>query len=316
MMKHLVFTTFLLSIAIPALALPMEESDGNKQAPGFYRMALGDFQVTAISDGTVTLPVHELLHLDADEVQARLAEDFLASPLETSVNGYLIETGSQQILIDAGAGSLFGPTLGFLRDNMWLAGYQPDDIDAILITHMHPDHVGGLMNNGTKVFPNATIYVDADDADFWLSEANMNAAAESDKGFFQGAQASLLPYRDSNQLVAFNDGDELVEGITVNPTPGHTPGHSVYHVESNGDTLVVWGDIMHVASVQFEDPSVTIAFDTNREQAANQRQRLFREVAEEGYWAAGAHLSFPGIGHLQAVADGYRWVPINYSTQL
>lgn len=316
-MKPMLTTaSIIVSLTLSSAVTAMDESEGDKQAPGFYRMTLGDFKVTAISDGTVTLPVHDLLHLDADAVQQRLAEDFLASPLETSVNGYLVDTGEQQILIDTGAGSLFGPTLGFFRDNLWMAGYKPEDIDVILITHMHPDHVGGLMHEGEKVFSQATVYVDADDADFWLSEANLNAAAESDKGFFQGAQASLLPYRDSNQLVTFADGDELVSGVTVNPTPGHTPGHSVYHVESQGETLVVWGDIMHVASVQFEDPTVTIAFDTNSEQAFAQRQRIFEEVAEQGYWAAGAHVAFPGIGHLREEEQGYRWVPINYSTQL
>lgn len=306
----------LVSVTLSSPVVAVDESEGDKQAPGFYRMTLGDFKVTAISDGTVTLPVHDLLHLEAKTARERLAEDFLTSPLETSVNGYLIDTGEHKVLIDAGAGSLFGPTLGFLRDNLWMAGYKPEDIDAVLITHMHPDHVGGLMNAGEKVFTNAKIYVDAGDAEFWLSEANLNAAAESDKGFFQGAQASLLPYQDSNQLVTFDDGNELVAGITVNPTPGHTPGHSVYHVESKGETLVVWGDIMHVASVQFEDPSVTIAFDTNSEQALSQRLRIFAEVAEQGHWAAGAHLSFPGIGHLTQAEEGYRWVPINYSTQL
>ncbi|HET8816955.1 MAG TPA: MBL fold metallo-hydrolase [Pseudidiomarina sp.] len=316
-MKQLSITaTVLVSLTLSPLVVAMSESDRDKQAPGFYRMALGDFKVTAISDGTVALPVHDLLHLEADSVRERLAEDFLSSPLETSVNGYLVDTGEQQILIDAGAGSLFGPTLGFLRDNLWMAGYKPEDIDAVLITHMHPDHVGGLMNAGEKVFPNATIHVDADDAEFWLSEANLNAAAESDKGFFQGAQASLLPYQNSNQLMPFNDGDELIAGIKVNPTPGHTPGHSVYHVSSQGETLVVWGDIMHVASVQFADPSVTIAFDTNSEQALSQRRRIFAEVAEQGHWVAGAHLSFPGIGHVANAEEGYRWVPINYSTQL
>ncbi|PTB89807.1 MBL fold metallo-hydrolase [Pseudidiomarina aestuarii] len=316
-MKQVLTTAgVIVSLTLSSTVAAMDESEGDKQAPGFYRMTLGDFKVTAISDGTVTLPVHDLLHMDADAVQQRLAEDFLASPLETSVNGYLVDTGEQQILIDTGAGALFGPTLGFFRDNLWMAGYKPEDIDMILITHMHPDHVGGLMHEGEKVFSQATVYVDADDADFWLSEANLNAAAESDKGFFQGAQASLLPYRDSNQLVTFADGDELVSGITVNPTPGHTPGHSVYHVESQGETLVVWGDIMHVASVQFEDPTVTIAFDTNSEQAFTQRQRIFEEVAEQGYWAAGAHVAFPGIGHLREEEQGYRWVPINYSTQL
>lgn len=316
-MKDVLTTaSIIVSLTLSSAVVAMEESESVKQAPGFYRMTLGDFKVTAISDGTVNLPVHDLLHMDADAVKQRLAEDFLASPLETSVNGYLVDTGEQQILIDTGAGSLFGPTLGFFRQNLWMAGYKPEDIDVILITHMHPDHVGGLMHEGEKVFSQATVYVDADDADFWLSEANLNAAAESDKGFFQGAQASLLPYRDSNQLVTFADGDELVSGVTVNPTPGHTPGHSVYHIESQGETLVVWGDIMHVASVQFEDPSVTIAFDTNSEQAFAQRQRVFQEVAEQGYWAAGAHLAFPGIGHLSEEEQGYRWVPINYSTQL
>ena len=140
------------------------------QAPGFYRVMLGEFEVTALSDGTVDLPVDKLLKEPAAKTTAALKKSFLSVPVETSFNGYLVNTGAKLVLIDAGAGTLFGPTLGKLVASLQAAGYKPEQVDDILITHMHPDHVGGLAANGAIVFPNATVHADRRDADFWLSK--------------------------------------------------------------------------------------------------------------------------------------------------
>lgn len=136
-------------------------------APGFYRLMVGDFEVTALSDGTVALPVDQLLtRTTPEQVKKTLARSYLQSPLETSVNGYLINTGEKLVLIDTGAGGLFGPTLGRLAANLKAAGYQPEQVDEIYITHLHPDHVGGLAAGDKPVFPNATVRADQRDADF------------------------------------------------------------------------------------------------------------------------------------------------------
>ncbi len=286
-----------------------------KTAPcGYYRMMLGDFEVTVLSDGTVALPVDKLLtHTTPAKVAKALARAHLAEPVETSVNAFLINTGTKLVLVDTGSGKLFGPTLGKLAENLKAAGYQPEQVDAVLITHMHADHVGGLMAGDKLAFPNATVHADQHDADYWLSQAKLDAAPEPIKDFFRGAMASLKPYVAAGKFKPFDGDTELVPGISAKAARGHTPGHSIFVVESKGQKLVLWGDLMHVAAVQFPDPSVTIQFDTDAKAAAVQRQRAYADAARRGYWVAAAHLSFPGIGHLRGDGKGYAWVPANYA---
>lgn len=285
------------------------------QAPGYYRMMLGDFEVTALSDGTVRLPVADLLtNTSKPKVTAALARAKQSSPLETSVNGYLVNTGSKLVLIDAGAGKLFGPTLGNLVTNLRAAGYQPEQVDEIYVTHMHADHVGGLSDGGQTVFANAVVRADQRDADYWLSKANLEAAPKDAKGFFEGAMASINPYVAANRFKPFDGSGELVPGVKALASHGHTKGHTTYVVESKGQKLVLWGDLMHVAAVQFAEPAVTIKFDTDAKPAAAARRKAYADAARGGYWVAAAHLSFPGIGQLRTEARGYAFIPANYSS--
>jgi glyoxylase-like metal-dependent hydrolase (beta-lactamase superfamily II) len=295
----------------PALAgAPMVKT----QAPGYYRLMLGEFEVTALSDGTVQLPVDKLLTGTTPQaVNQALARVKLKSPLETSVNGFLVNTGSKLVLIDAGAAGLFGPTLGRLAANLKAAGYQPEQVDEIYITHMHPDHVGGLVADGKPAFPNAIVRADKHEADFWLSQDEMNKAPEASKGFFQGAMGALNPYVAAGKFKPFDGDTELVPGIKARATYGHTKGHAIYEISSQGQTLVLWGDLMHVAAVQFPKPAVTIQFDTDSKAAAGQRQKAYAEAAKKGYWVGAAHLPFPGLGHLRAEGQGYTWIPANYN---
>ena len=285
------------------------------QVPGYYRMMLGDFEITAISDGTVKLPVKDLLNAPAAKIDAALKKNFISYPVETSVNAYLINTGSKLVLVDTGAAGLFGPTLGNMLANLKAAGYQPEQVDEIYITHMHPDHVGGLMNGTALAFPNATVRLDKADADFWLSEVKMKAAPKESQGFFQGAMASVNPYIAAGKLKTFEAGTELVPGIKTMATHGHTPGHTVYAVESKGAKLMLWGDLMHVAAVQFDDPSVTIKFDTETKAAAKERIRAYADAAKNGYLVGGSHIDFPGLGHVRkATGKGFTWIPVNYTS--
>jgi glyoxylase-like metal-dependent hydrolase (beta-lactamase superfamily II) len=284
------------------------------QAPGYYRMMLGDIEVTALCDGTFPMEAGKLLtHVTPKQLDAALARSFLKDPIEISVNGFLVNTGSKLVLIDTGAGILFGPTVGKLLANLKASGYQPEQVDEIYITHMHGDHVGGLMANGKPAFPNAVVRAAQQEADFWLSKAHMDAAPADRKDGYQGAMNMLNPYVSAGKFKPFSGDVELVPGIRAMATPGHTAGHTVYVVESKGQKLVLWGDLMHVAAAQFPDPAVTIRFDTDSAMAAAQRRKVFAEAAAHGDWVAGAHLSFPGIGHLRAAGTGYGFVPANYS---
>ena len=301
----------IIAIGFPAhAAAPLAKT----QPPGYYRMMLGDFEITALSDGTIPLPMDTLL-TDTSPAKVKKALDrwYLKEPVDTSVNAYLINTGAKLVLVDAGAGVLFGPTVGKLASNLQAAGYRPEQVDEVYITHMHGDHVGGLMAGDKLAFPNATVRADKHDADFWLSQANMDAAPKDAKDSFKGAMASINPYIAAGKFKTFDGDTELVPGIKAMASPGHTPGHSTYVVESKGEKLALWGDLMHVAAVQFAEPSVTIKFDTDPKSAAAQRRRAYADAAIRGYWVAAAHLAFPGIGHVRTEGKAYAWVPANYA---
>lgn len=297
-----------LALAPAHAAAPMAKF----QAPGFYRTMLGDFELTVLSDGTVDLPVDKLLKQAAEKTDKALLKSFEKLPLETSVNGFLINTGSKLILVDTGAAGLFGPTLGRLAAHLKAAGYQPEQVDEIYITHMHADHVGGLMGGGKLAFPNATVRAGKADADYWLSQANLDKAPADKKGYFQGAMGSINPYVTANKFQPITQDGELTPGITSHATAGHTPGHITYMIESKGQKLALLGDLMHVAAVQFDNPSVTIAFDNDEKIAESSRKDAFAAAAKAGYLIGAAHLPFPALGHLKANGKGYTFVPVDY----
>jgi glyoxylase-like metal-dependent hydrolase (beta-lactamase superfamily II) len=309
----LALTTALALAATPVTHAASPQQKG--QAPGWYRMALGDFEITALSDGTFEMEPEKLLtNTTPAKVKAALAQSRLQSPIEASVNGFLINTGSKLVLVDTGAANLFGPTLGRLVANLKAAGYQPEQVDEIYITHMHADHVGGLTTpDGKAVFANAVVRADTKEGGFWLSPATLEKAPAAMKDFVKGAQISLKPYVDAGRFKPFEGSVELLPGIRSLPTHGHTPGHSAYVVQSKGQKMVMWGDLMHVAAVQFPDPSVTIQFDSDSKAAMPQRRRAYADAAKSGYYVAVAHVSFPGIGQLRADGNGYRWLPANYT---
>jgi glyoxylase-like metal-dependent hydrolase (beta-lactamase superfamily II) len=283
------------------------------QAPGYYRMMLGDFEVTVLNDGTLSLPASVMTNTTEAETARALARNFQKSPFDASVNAFLVNTGTKLVLIDTGCGGLLGPTAGNLLMNLKAAGYRPEQIDEVYLTHMHPDHAGGLMAEGKLTFPNAVLRANQRDADFWLNEANLEKSPAAMKDFFKGAMASVNPYIAAGKFKPFAGDTQLVPGIEVIAAPGHTPGHSIYSIESRGQKMVLWGDLVHVAAVQFREPSVTVQFDVDSASAAMQRRRAYADAAKAGYLVGTAHLSFPGIGHLRAEGKAYAWVPVTYS---
>ncbi|ASG20727.1 MBL fold metallo-hydrolase [Nitrospirillum viridazoti] len=293
------------------------------QAPGYYRLMLGDFEITALNDTILTLPMDKLMtNTMPAKVAAALARNHQPSPTPTSVNAFLINTGAQLILVDTGLNGLAGPQApSHLLANLKAAGYTPDQVDAVLITHMHADHIGGLMTDGQMTFPNATLYVDAAEKGHWLN-AEAEAKAPADKrGGFTTAHKLLDAYAAAGKLKTFDGVTSLFPGITAIPAHGHTPGHTVYAAESKGQKILFWGDLMHVAAVQFDTPATTVQFDSDSPAAYKERAKIFAEAAKDGYWVAAAHISFPGIGHIRPkdATDGkadpksYVWEPAQYS---
>lgn len=287
------------------------------QAPGWYRMKVGDFEVTALLDGTAEFPMDQMLtNTTPEKVKKALAAFYLKLPVENSINAFLINTGTKLLLIDTGASTLLAPTLGKLLGNLKASGYKPEQVDEIYITHMHVDHIGGLAAGDKTVFPNAVVRAAKAEGDFWLSQANLDKAPEAMKSFFKAAQTSLKPYVAAGKYKPFEGADvELVPGVHAIATPGHTPGHTIYSIESKGVKMVFWGDLMHVMAVQFPDPSVTFQFDSDAKAAAPQRKKAFADAAAKGSWVAAAHISFPGIGHVRVEGAGYEWLPANYTTK-
>lgn len=284
------------------------------QAPGFYRFRLGDFRITVLSDGTAPRDLPKIMS-KPDVVRAAFAASHQALPVELSINAYLIDTGDKRILVNTGAGELFGPTSGYLVANLRAAGYEPDDIDAILLTHIHGDHSGGLSIGGKRVFPNAMVYVDRRDPAHWLSAEEEAKAPANRRGTFAQSHQTVDPYVRAGKLKTLDGATELFPGIRSVPEYGHTPGLSGYMIESQGQRLLLWGDIVHAAEVQFTDPTVTIDYDVDPGQAIATREQVLKDAAERGYLVGGAHLSFPGIGHVRFANGRYAWVSMPYQAK-
>jgi glyoxylase-like metal-dependent hydrolase (beta-lactamase superfamily II) len=170
-----------------------------------------------------------------------------------------------------------------------------------------------LIHNSALAFPNATIHADQKDADFWLSTANLESAPEDKKGTFQGAMMSVSPYVASKKFVAFKGDTEFMPGIKSSASYGHTPGHTIYEVESQGKKLLLIGDLIHVTAVQLNNPKVTIEFDSDQKEAAKARDKVFTQAAKEGVLVGAAHIQFPGLGYLKKDGKSYNWIPINYT---
>jgi glyoxylase-like metal-dependent hydrolase (beta-lactamase superfamily II) len=324
MNKHRLFLHGAIGMLVAALLAPAAAPTGSSTAvvpaqartvPGYYRLLLGQFEVTVLSDGTVTLPLDKLLTNtttgELDLVMQPAGID--PSKAEISINAFLIHTGSRLVLVDAGAGAVF-PQAGKLVASLRAAGYRPQDITDVVITHIHGDHSAGLTIKGKAVFPRATVHVQEADAVFWLDASNAARHPRHAHAFAQ-ARLDLAPYIASGRLRRLAGAGEIVPGIRALPAPGHTPGHAFYEVESAGQKLVLWGDLIHGKDAQFHAPGIAIGFDVDEAAAVEQRKAAMADAASKGYLVGAAHISFPGIGRVVARGGSYDWLPVNYSEQ-
>jgi glyoxylase-like metal-dependent hydrolase (beta-lactamase superfamily II) len=226
-----------------------------------------------------------------------------------SVNAFLIRSGGRLALIETGSGAYLGPTAGHLIANLAATGVSPEEIDTILLTHMHPDHSAGLtdMTSGTANYRNAELVVHENEPKHWFDDAAMARGSEREKRLmFQQAREQTAPYRE--RMRTFAKG-EVWPGVTAMPIPGHTPGHSGFLVESAGERLLIWGDVVHMPEVQVPRPDVSMVVDTDPQAAAASRRRVFDMVASERMLVTGMHLHFPGFAHVVREGGGYRLVP-------
>jgi glyoxylase-like metal-dependent hydrolase (beta-lactamase superfamily II) len=298
-----------------ALAAAPQHHD---QAPGFYRLTVGDLEVTALYDGTGVFDPHWLNGTKAtmDVVVKALHEDPHA--LDVVDMGFLVNTGKQLILIDAGAGPWWGGgVLGRLAGSLRNAGYTPEEVDIVLLTHLHSDHVGGLSTqDGKRVFPNADVYVAKAESEFWLSREIAAKAPKDAQPFFESAQAIATPYIEAAKWHTFSGSERIVDGMQLVPLPGHTPGHTGYEFSSKGQSILFWGDIVHAQRVQLQHPEVTAIFDIDQSAAAATRHQLLSKLARQNVLIATPHTSFfPALGRLRKEGIGYSWVHVVFTDQ-
>lgn len=277
---------------------------------GYYTFKLGAYDITVISDGTVPQDLHALLKGAApQQVDGLLNQVHLHNPVEASINVFLINTGKKFILVDTGAGDFFGKGFGGkFSERLGRLGLKPEDISDILITHIHTDHTGGLVHEGKAVFPNATIYVGKADIDFFLNPENKNGVNGYDKAYFQQAQAAMQPYVALGHVKPLSGKQKILTDFNAYPTPGHTPGHYYYRLESQGQSMTFIGDSVHVEAVQFPKPDITITYDVDQPAAAKQRLTQFEQLAKSKAMIAAPHLPYPGIGYINAQPTGFAFI--------
>ena len=318
---------FVIAVAA-VLAMSLVSTDSAKavadqhhdQAPGYYRLYVGDLEVTALYDGTGSFDPSWLIGkksvIDATVAVLKKQPHFL----DDADDVFLVNTGKRLILLDTGTGGWWGgPAFGRVEASLRQAGYTHEQVDLVLLTHMHSDHIGGLTTNDGKakrIYPNAEVYVAKAESDFWLSPENAAKAPKEAQGFFTSAQAISAPYIKAGKWHTFSDTDEIAEGVKIVPLHGHTPGHTGYEFSSKGQKILFWGDIIHAAIVQLQHPEVHVGFDIDPVAAVAQRKRLLSTLAGENTLVAGPHMPYPGIGYLLKEGNAYGWASVVYTDQL
>ena len=266
---------------------------------------IGEFSITAISDGYLSASLDLLSNIDLLDASKLQQDAGVNDPSSIHINCYLVRGRGRTILIDAGAGG-FKQWGGKLKVNLALAGVQPSDIDTILLTHAHPDHVGGLLDSsGEAAFPDAELVIHQHEVSFWEDDSNLSRVSERARGNFLFVRKVFDQYREKMRLFTDN---EVLPGISAMPLLGHTAGHSGYRIESADRSLLIWGDIVHFPQIQIARPDVSIAFDQDPLLSAKTRSKLLDVVSSDNILIAGMHLGELGFAHIQRKGNLYRIV--------
>lgn len=282
-------------------------------SPGFRRMKVGDVEVVSLIDGIARRPLGEEFVKNAPiaEVRALLASQNLPTEyIDVPFTPFLVIAGGRRILMDTGLGEFGGPTTGKLLENLRAAGVQPGDIDTVLITHFHGDHINGLRNKaGEFVFPKAKVLVPAPEHAFWMDDAKMNAAPEAMKGAFQNARR-VFAQMPSDMLVRFEPGGEVAPGIRSVAAFGHTPGHTLFQLQSAGQSFFYVGDLTNVPALFARNPDWAVTFDMDAEAARKVRRETLQRIVDAKAMIGGFHFPFPAFGNAVAQGSGYAFQPV------
>jgi glyoxylase-like metal-dependent hydrolase (beta-lactamase superfamily II) len=279
------------------------------QSPYFHRFNLGNAEVTVVSDGPLPLgpPKGTFIGVPDEEVRKMLSDNFLSPDnVVLEQNSPIVNTGDKLIVFDTGMGTskLFGPTTGRQQKSMMEAGIKPEDIDAVVFSHAHVDHIGGVVDTDGKVlFPNAQYYIAQSDFDYWTDESKMGSPL---KDFVVHARKNLLPVRD--RLVFYKDGEEFLPGVQALAAPGHTVGHTMFMVTSAGKSFAFLGDLTHHQVLLMEKPRMQFSYDTDPKQAAESRVKMLDMLAANKIAVMSYHFPWPGLGHVVKTGEGFHYI--------
>jgi glyoxylase-like metal-dependent hydrolase (beta-lactamase superfamily II) len=266
---------------------------------------VGDIEVTALSDGVLATSLDVVLGMDRAEAR-RLAGSTDDDGVRIAVNAFLLKLQGRWAVIDAGAGNSMGPTLGKLPEHLRAFGVAPEEIAAVFLTHIHPDHSNGLVDDaGRAVFANAELILHEAEAQFWLDRDEASGESERIRRNIAKAAVATAPYRSRMRLV--REGEAL-SGVSAVALPGHTPGHTGWLIASGKESLLIWGDLVHLASVQVARPDTGLVFDVDPQQACATRLRTFDRIAADKLMV-GAHMDFPGFGTVVRKEVGFAFEP-------
>lgn len=313
-MKKIARMMMLTALVATGQAVADAPAQIRQQVPGYFRVAVGQYEVTALFDGNNMLSSGLLQGLTPEKVHSLLAQQKIDDErMPVSYNAFLINTGKHLVMIDSGAGRCGPASANQLIPNMKAAGYRPEQVDTIFLTHLHLDHVCGLSDaSGRALFPNATVYIPQGEADFWLDTTKRADAPEMAQKHFAVAREALAPYQASGHMKTFTPPASPIAEVETVSAPGHTPGSTLYRFKSDKSAIAFIGDLIHAPAVQFPYPEVSIRFDVTPADAVKAREKTFTALAKEGDWVAAAHLPFPGMGHIVQRESGYGWIPALY----